>query len=147
MPFEKGHPRFGGRKKGTPSRRKLTVEKVAETFLRMGVNPIERLCRIAKSKRLVPEHQLEALKELCRYYAPRLSTQHVSGLIVEVDLTHKFTRFMETASEDESKLLERIALALACPDEQGPVIDISAQPRLPAPVPVPVPKTDEEMER
>jgi len=81
MPFEKGHPKYGGKKKGTVSPAKLRVEDVKQTFIRMGVNPIELLCKIAKSKKPVPEHKLKALAELCRYYAPRLSTQAIIGRI------------------------------------------------------------------
>jgi hypothetical protein len=128
MPFEPGHPKYGGRQKGTPSRKKMTVEKAADTFLRMGVNPIERLCKIAKSKKPVPIHQLEALKELCRYFAPRLSTQNITARVgADIEVAH---RIMAVVAADPTlaDAAERIAIAMAMETDTTPVIEVRAEP-------------------
>lgn len=124
---------------------KLRAEDVKGTFLRMGVNPIELLCKIAKSrsKTPVPEHVLKALTELCRYYAPRLSTQAITGRIdSHIQFTEAVQQIMVSADEDTIHALEAVSLKLDAlaqgqrradaPEQADRVIDITPQ-LLPAP--------------
>ena len=128
MPFEKGHPKYGGRKKGATSPAKMRAEDVKQTFLRMGVNPIEMLCKIARSKKPVPEHKLKALAELCRYYAPRLSTQAITGRIdSNLQVTAAIQEIMLAADPATIKALESVSLKLDSMTRRAPhtkVIDV-----------------------
>jgi len=127
MPFEKGHPKYGGRKKGATNPAKMRAEDVKATFLRMGVNPIELLCKIAKSrsKKPVPEHKLKALAELCRYYAPRLSTQAITGRIDgDFQFTAALQEIMLTADPATIKALETVSLKLDSMTRHTPHVEV-----------------------
>jgi hypothetical protein len=131
MPFEKGHPKYGGRIKGKLSHAKMQVEDVKQTFLRMGVNPIERLCRVAKSKKPVPDHVIKALTELCRYYAPRLSTQNINGRIDGELQVATIREILLTADDETQQVLEALSLKLSAADlerRRPDIIDIVALP-------------------
>jgi hypothetical protein len=79
--FQPGHPKLGGRVAGTPSRAKLRVMEVKQTFIEAGMNPIAEMIKVARSKVPVPEHKIKALTELCKYFAPRLTTQNITTTI------------------------------------------------------------------
>jgi hypothetical protein len=81
MGFLPGHAKYGGRKKGMPSRAKMRVEEVKESFIAMRCNPIKEMIRVARSKVAVPDWKIKALTELLKYYAPKLTTQHVTHTV------------------------------------------------------------------
>ncbi len=84
--FKPGHPRYGGRKKGSPVRRTAEAREIAE---HLGFHPIELLAHIAL-KGTIPnadgtetpvdtDKRLDAIKAAAPYLLPRLSAQTLSG--------------------------------------------------------------------
>lgn len=74
--FQKGKPKSGGRKKGTPNRR--TVE-VQEKLAALNCDPVEGMARIALDDKNPPELRLRAYAELAPYVYPKRKAVEVSG--------------------------------------------------------------------
>ena len=75
MPFEEGHSKIGGRKKGTPN--KVTLIKADDLLLEMDVNPIQRLIEIAESNEASIDQRINCYKEIAKYTYPRLKLQEL----------------------------------------------------------------------
>ena len=75
MPFEEGHSKIGGRKKGTPN--KVTLIKADDLLLEMDVNPIQRLIEIAESDEASLDQRINCYKEIAKYTYPRLKLQEL----------------------------------------------------------------------
>ena len=75
MPFEEGHSKIGGRKKGTPN--KVTLIKADDLLLEMDVNPIQRLIEIAESDEASIDQRINCYKEIAKYTYPRLKLQEL----------------------------------------------------------------------
>lgn len=84
--FKPGHPRYGGRKKGSPAKRTQEAREIAE---RLGFHPIELLAIIAM-RGVIPnadgtetpvdtDARLDAIKAAAPYLTPRLSAQQITG--------------------------------------------------------------------
>ena len=72
--FQKGKPKTGGRKRGTPNRRTLEVQ---EQLVAVGCDPIEGIATIAMDEDNPPELRLRAYAELAPYlYPKRKAIQH-----------------------------------------------------------------------
>ena len=75
MPFEKGHLKIGGRKKGTPN--KVTLIKADDLLLELDVNPIQKLIEIAESDEASIDQRINCYKEIAKYTYPRLKLQEL----------------------------------------------------------------------
>ena len=76
MPFEEGHSKIGGRKKGTPN--KVTLIKADDLLLELGVNPIQKLIEIAESDEATLDQRINCYKEIAKYTYPRLKLQELA---------------------------------------------------------------------
>lgn len=83
----KGHPKTGGRLKGTPNKNRQELVTLVESII--GRAPIEELCRYYQQQ-TDESLQLAALKEICSYCHPKLrAVEHSAkdgetGLVVSV---------------------------------------------------------------
>jgi len=75
MPFEEGHSKIGGRKKGTPN--KVTLIKADDLLLELGVNPIQKLIEIAESDEATLDQRINCYEEIAKYTYPRLKSQEL----------------------------------------------------------------------
>jgi len=73
MPFEKGHTKLGGRKKGTPN--KVSLIRADDLLYQLGVNPIAKLIEIAESIEASLDQKINCYKEIAKYTYPRLKSQ------------------------------------------------------------------------
>ena len=76
MPFEKGHSKIGGRKKGMPN--KVTLIKADDLLLELGVNPIQKLIEIAESDEATLDQRINCYKEIAKYTYLRLKLQELA---------------------------------------------------------------------
>ena len=76
MPFEEGHSKIGGRKKGTPN--KVTLIKADDLLLELDVNPIQKLIEIAESDEATLDQRINCYKEIAKYTYPRLKLQELA---------------------------------------------------------------------
>ena len=75
MAFESGHPKIGGRQKGTPN--KKTLIKADDLLLELGVNPIQKLIELAESDEATIDHKINCYKEIAKYTYPKLKSQDI----------------------------------------------------------------------
>ena len=73
MPFEEGHSKIGGRKKGTPN--KVTLIRADDLLLKLDINPIQKLIEIAESDEASIDQRINCYKEIAKYTYPRLKLQ------------------------------------------------------------------------
>ena len=73
MPFQKGHTKIGGRKKGTSN--KVTLIRADDLLLQLGINPIQKLIEIAESEEASLDQKINCYKEIAKYTYPRLKLQ------------------------------------------------------------------------
>ena len=76
VPFQKGRPKSGGRKSGTPNRRTTAAAEVLED---LKCDPIEALVRIAQAKTTPLEIQVACYKELGQYRYAKRRALEVTG--------------------------------------------------------------------
>ncbi len=122
--FKPGHPRYGGRKKGSPAKRTAEAREIAE---RLGFHPIELLAHIALNGTIPnadgtetpvdTDKRLDAIKAAAPYLLPRLSAQTLSGPNdgpVEI-MTPEAEAGLQAilADPDLARAAQDIALALA----------------------------------
>ncbi len=75
MPAPKGHPRYGGRAKGTPNKRTETLIEICE---RKGINLFEALLDLTLHPD--PSIKIQAVKEACSYIYQKRGVQlNISG--------------------------------------------------------------------
>ena len=70
MPFEEGHSKIGGRKKGTPN--KVTLIRADDLLLKLDINPMQKLIEIAESDEVILDQRINCYKEIAKYSYPRL---------------------------------------------------------------------------
>ena len=75
MPFEKGHTKIGGRKKGTLNM--VTLIRADDLLLELGINPIQKLIEIAESDEASLDQKINCYKEIAKYTYPRLKLQEL----------------------------------------------------------------------
>ena len=75
MPFEKGHTKIGGRKKGTSN--KVTLIRDDDLLLELDINPIQKLIEIAESDEASLDQKINCYKEIAKYTYPRLKLQEL----------------------------------------------------------------------
>ena len=75
MPFEKGHTKIGGRKKGTSN--KVTLIRADDLLLELDINPIQKLIEIAESDDASLDQKINCYKEIAKYTYPRLKLQEL----------------------------------------------------------------------
>jgi hypothetical protein len=73
MPFETGHTKIGGRKKGTPN--KASLIRADDLLIELGINPIHKLIEIAESNETSLDQRINCYKEIAKYTYPRLKSQ------------------------------------------------------------------------
>ena len=73
MPFETGHIKIGGRKKGTPN--KASLIRADDLLMELGINPIHKLIEIAESDEASLDQKINCYKEIAKYTYPRLKSQ------------------------------------------------------------------------
>jgi hypothetical protein len=122
--FQPGHPRYGGRKKGSPIKRTREAREIAEG---LGFHPIELLAIIAL-RGVIPnpdgtetpvdaDMRLDAIKAAAPFLIPRLSAQQITGPNdgpVEI-ITPEVEAGMSAIMQDPElcRALQQIALAMA----------------------------------
>jgi hypothetical protein len=133
--FQAGHQKFGGRIAGKPSLKKIRTMEVRQTYIDNDCNPILELIKVSRSKEPVPEHRIKALTELCKYFAPRLTTQNVA---VTVKNDVRIEELQKIAQIDDAVFQAMEMLSLKMSEIQlkasGAIIDV--RPALPEPAPV-----------
>ena len=75
MPFEEGHSKLGGRKRGTPN--KITLIRADDLLLELDINPIQKLIEIAESDDASLDQRINCYKEIAKYTYPRLKLQEL----------------------------------------------------------------------
>jgi len=75
MPFEEGHPKIGGRKRGTPN--KIALIRADDLLLELDINPIQKLIEIAESDEASIDQRINCYKEIAKYTYPRLKLQEL----------------------------------------------------------------------
>jgi len=75
MPFETGHTKIGGRKKGTPN--KASLIRADDLLMELGINPIRKLIEIAESDEASFDQKINCYKEIAKYTYPRLKLQEL----------------------------------------------------------------------
>ena len=75
MPFETGHQKIGGRKKGTPN--KHNIIKADELLLQLDINPIQKLIELAESDEATIDHKINCYKEIAKYTYPKHKSQDI----------------------------------------------------------------------
>ena len=73
MPFETGHIKIGGRKKGTPN--KASLIRADDLLMELGINPIHKLIEIAESDEASLDQKINCYKEIAKYTYPKLKSQ------------------------------------------------------------------------
>src|SRR5579862_7085695 len=76
MPFEKGHAKIGGNRKGTLHKLSLLA---AERLAELGCDPLEGMARIAMDKRNPVELRARMFAELAQYTHPKRRAVEWSG--------------------------------------------------------------------
>ncbi|WP_321471117.1 hypothetical protein [uncultured Paludibaculum sp.] len=85
-PFQPGHPRYGGRKKGSPLKRTKEAREIAD---KLNFHPVEFLARCAQGEMPNPDgsvtvldtaQRLDAAKSVAPYIAPKLQATQVTGV-------------------------------------------------------------------
>lgn len=76
MAAPKGHPKYGGRTKGTPNKKTQSLFDKCEAH---GFDPFEALLEMAQEN-IDPQIKLGALKEVCSYLYPKRKAIEHSGL-------------------------------------------------------------------
>ncbi|SRR6266567_7412227 len=79
MPFQKGRPKTGGRKQGSPHT-KITRDVIA-LLDELQCNPIEGLSRIALDEKVAIEVRAKCYSELAKYIHPQRKAVEHSGTI------------------------------------------------------------------
>jgi hypothetical protein len=124
--FQAGHPKFGGRVAGKPSLKKIRTMEVRQTYIDNDCNPILELIKVARSKTPVPEHKIKALTELCKYFAPRLTTQNVNH---KIESNVHVETLQHLAMTDDAVFLAMETLSLKMSEIQmkasGAIIDVT----------------------
>jgi hypothetical protein len=128
--FQPGHAKFGGRVAGKPSLKKIRTMEVRQTYIDNDCNPILELIKVARSKEPVPEHRIKALTELCKYFAPRLTTQNVAVTVkgnVQIEQLQKLALVDDTVFQ----AMEMLSLKMSEIQSRafGAIIDV--RPALP----------------
>lgn len=116
-PFQPGHPKFGGRKKGSPVKRTKEAREIADA---LGFHPVEFLARVATTGKIPnpdgtetpvsPQDRLDAAKAIAPYIVPKLQATTLTGKDdgpIEVD-----TFDMATLLKDPEAAKAAQALAL-----------------------------------
>jgi hypothetical protein len=75
MPFEEGHSKLGGRKRGTPN--KINLIRADDLLLELDINPIQKLIEIAESDEATLDQKINCYKEIAKYTYPRLKLQEL----------------------------------------------------------------------
>lgn len=73
-----GHPKHGGRKKGTPNKITQTLDEICMTYK---VHPFEEMVKLYADAGWDPHMKLAILKELCQYLYPKRKAIEHSGEI------------------------------------------------------------------
>lgn len=76
MPAPKGHPRYGGRQKGTLNKNTRDLFALCD---QQGINPFEALLKFSTHED--PSIAMNALKEVCQYLYPKRKSLEHSGEI------------------------------------------------------------------
>lgn len=74
--FEPGHPKVGGRKKGSKNKFTRDLMEICET---KDFNPFEALLEMAQNPKTKAGIKLGALKELCEYMYPKRQRMEFEG--------------------------------------------------------------------
>ena len=74
MPFEKGHKKVGGRKKGTPNVKTKELRDFYAAFLKQNMTEVQKLFDDLKD----PKDKLSFFLAVSEFIAPKISRQEVS---------------------------------------------------------------------
>lgn len=74
MSFEEGHPKLGGRVKGTPNKR---TSQITDILNEMNVDPVRAILELIPG--LEPKEQVDVYLDLMTYIYPKLKAVQFSG--------------------------------------------------------------------
>lgn len=100
MGAPKGHPRYGGRTKGTPNKKTSTLIDICD---RKGINPFEALLDLCTNEEI--SVRLAALKEICSYIYPKQKAIEMNANI-NTELAQKAEEFSQLPPEEQLRLAE-----------------------------------------
>ena len=132
MPFQKGHVKVGGRKKGSPNRIPAgLVRDACERLERMEFSAIDECVRMYKSRRVSNEHKIRLLQIICSVcYPKRLAvasnTRITHGIDRETLLRLQSNPQFARAMQDATFALEdaKVKGLLPAPGAPGPGLPI-----------------------
>lgn len=75
MAAPKGHPRYGGRTKGTPNKNTSDLMSICEKH---GIHPFEGMVILAKEEK-DPDKKFDKLERIAQYVHPKRKAVEVSG--------------------------------------------------------------------
>lgn len=101
MAAPKGHPRYGGRKKGTPNK---NTQDLFATCEKHGLDVFGSMVKIAVETE-DPILRFGFLKEIAQYLHPKRKALEVSG-DMDVELAQKAQQVAELSTEEQIELLE-----------------------------------------
>lgn len=126
--FKVGHPRYGGRKKGSPVKRTAEAREIAE---KLGFHPVEFLARVAtEGVMLNPDGsktvcdnamRLDAAKAVSKFLVPTLAATQVTGKNdgpVE-NVTFDMNKFLESPAAVEAA--QKLSLAISNEPDDSPL--------------------------
>lgn len=96
----KGHPKWGGRKKGSVNKRTSVLEKCEE----IGLDPFKEMARIAAD--LSDPNRPMMLKELAQYLEPKKKAMEVSGQL-DMRVQQELESLMGLTEEQLVEMLKR----------------------------------------
>ncbi len=75
MAFERGHRKFGGRKRGVKNKR---LRAASEVFEKLAFNSLEKAIHLIDDENVEMQHRVGLLKEVMKYQFPQLrSVEHI----------------------------------------------------------------------
>lgn len=118
--FQVGHPRYGGRAKGTPDRSKILISAV-ESCIKLAVNPFEEMWRLYATGVLIdpdgsrhtidPRTRVKLLVRIVEHTHSRAPVTQV--LAAEIDHKHMHVDVEQLLRDPKlSQAAESVALAL-----------------------------------
>jgi hypothetical protein len=129
-PFQPGHPRFGGRKRGSVSKRTQLARDIAAAMkfdpVKIAIRVIEEGVLRNKDGSLVPvpvEERLKMLRDLQQYIQPKLTAVQVTGKDegpVNVQTVDIAAILRDPAA---AQAAQSLAMAMALADADRPAIE------------------------
>ena len=122
--FAIGHPKFGGRRKGSRNKRTKLAEAIIERLEQeLGpVEPLEALLRIGANKRLPVVVRMDALKSILPYIYPKLQSVDVNSTTPDGPAETTVNVAAIIADPELAAAAQKLALAALTPKRALPAV-------------------------